>query len=173
MSQNEALPKHILIPFFGLEKPLIGIEIGVLCGTGSIALLNLMPNLNLLYCIDPWKHLEGHDYEAEREQEYHDKNYEIANARLKTFGKRAIILKMTSDEAVKEIKEKVQFVHIDGDHRYVQVKKDIENYLPLIKEDGIMSGHDYKQAPGVTRAVDEKFGDKVKLENDFLWWVRL
>ena len=126
MTQDKSLPEQVLIPFFGIKKSIIGVEIGVLGGAGSIGMLARMPNLKL-YCIDPWKHFEGRGYEADNNQDIHDKNYEETKERLKVFGDRVVILKMTSDKALHYIKEKVQFVHIDGDHRYEQVKKDIKN----------------------------------------------
>ena len=172
MTQNQSLPEKVLIPFFGIKKPIVGVEIGVLGGSGSMGMLHRMPNLKL-YCIDPWKHFMGRGYEAENEQENHDLNYETTKEKLKVYGKRAIILRMTSDKAIKEIKEKVQFVHIDGDHRYIQVHKDIENYLPLIEEGGIISGHDW-QNDNIKKAVLEEFDmKKIHLCEDFVWWVYL
>jgi len=172
MTQNQSLPEKVLIPFFGIEKPIVGVEIGVLGGSGSEGMLYRMPNLKL-YCIDPWKHFTGRGYEAEHKQENHDFNYAATKDKLKAYGERAIILRMTSDEAMEEIKEKVQFVHIDGDHRYEQVKKDIENYLPLIEKGGIISGHDW-QNDDIKKAVNENFQkDKIHLCEDFVWWVYL
>lgn len=34
------------------------------------------------------------------------------------------------------------FIFIDADHRYEGVKKDYENYLPLLKKGGVMAFHD-------------------------------
>ena len=51
MTQNQYLPEEILIPFFGKKKPIIGVEIGVLGASGTVAMLNRMPNLKL-YGID-------------------------------------------------------------------------------------------------------------------------
>ena len=171
-TQNQSLPEDVLIPFFGIEKPIVGVEIGVLGGSGGVGMLYRMPNLKL-YCIDPWKHFKGYGYEAESNQDYHDINYEATKEKLKVYGERVIILRMTSDEAIKEIKEKVQFVHIDGDHRYIQVKKDIQNYLPFIEKGGIISGHDW-QNDEIKKAVLEKFDEeKIHLGEDLLWWIYL
>jgi predicted O-methyltransferase YrrM len=73
--------------------------------------------------------------------------------------------RVTSDEGAIILKNmKYDFVYIDGIHTYTQVKKDILNYLPLIKKNGFIGGHDY--APffkhHVVKAVDEilQFPDK-------------
>jgi predicted O-methyltransferase YrrM len=84
-------------------------------------------------------------------------------------------LKMYSDDACKEIKEQVDFVYIDGLHTYEQCKKDIENYLPLVRKGGYIGGHDYSNAwPGVKKAVNEMFGkpDHV-FGGDGNWVVRV
>jgi predicted O-methyltransferase YrrM len=56
------------------------------------------------------------------------------------------------------------FVFIDADHSYEGVKADIEGFLPLVMPGGIIAGDDYSvpDYPGVVRAVDEAFGDKVE-----------
>lgn len=73
-------------------------------------------------------------------------------------------IKMTSDKAINVIlklkinpKFSVDFVYIDALHTYDQVKKDIENYMPIINNGGYIGGHDYHpNHPEVIRAVDEK-----------------
>ena len=164
-NQNTYLPEDILIPFFGKEKQIVGVEIGILGGSGSVAMLNRMPNLKL-YCIDPWKHFGGHSYEAENPQEYHNRNYEDAKRRTKEFGERVVLLKMTSDEAMKHIKEKVDFVHIDGDHSENQVRKDIKNWKTKLKQRAILSGHDY-QIDHIRKVIKEEIGE-IQLGDDFL-----
>ena len=50
----------------------------------------------------------------------------------------------------------VDMVFIDSDHRYEQVKAEIERWLP--KATGIICGHDYMDCwPGVKQAVEEAF----------------
>ena len=164
---NQYLPENILIPFFGKEAGIIGVEIGVLGGSGSVAMLERMPNLKL-YCIDPWKHFSGKGYEAERDQEFHNRNYEETKKRLKVFEKRVIILRMTSDEAVGIVKEPLDFVYIDGDHSEYQVRKDITNWKKKLKRRSILAGHDW-QIDHIKKAVRELLGEP-KLGDDFIWY---
>ena len=57
------------------------------------------------------------------------------------------ILDGHADEFVKMFDdESIDFMFIDGDHRYSQVSKDIKNWLPKIKPGGILSGHDFDGA---------------------------
>lgn len=60
------------------------------------------------------------------------------------------------------------FIYIDGNHEYENVKKDIELYLPKTKQ--IIGGHDYqKEWPGVVRAVNEVFNTPDKIYPDGSW----
>ena len=94
---------------------------------------------------------------------------------LKKFGLEdtVTLLEGTSDDYA-DLDQKFDMVFIDGDHRYSQVKKDIDNYLPKVNDGGILAGHDlnsgfYKEEHvendwvdgihhGVTKAVMEHAG---------------
>lgn len=81
-------------------------------------------------------------------------------------------IRKSSDEAVVDILEKVDFVYIDGLHTYDQVVKDITNYRNVIKEGGILGGHDYNFIPSVTKAVDDILGSPEYIFKDFSWYTR-
>lgn len=66
----------------------------------------------------------------------------------------------------------VDVLFIDAGHSYEAVKKDIEAWLPKMKPNGIIAGHDYNSWQGVKKAVDEKFGTPTKIEND-CWFIYL
>ena len=81
----------------------------------------------------------------------------------------------TSDDALKDFEgKKFDFIYIDGIHQYQNVLDDIKNYLPLIKEGGIIGGHDYGGPwKGVQKAVDEVFGKPDKVFKDTSWIKQL
>lgn len=87
------------------------------------------------------------------------------------------ILRMSSLEAVKIFTRKYfDLVFIDADHFYEPLKQDIESWLPLVREGGMISGHDYrsKRFPGCTKAVDSIFGeDKIELLEATVWMKRM
>ena len=52
----------------------------------------------------------------------------------------------------------LDFVFIDAGHDYTSVKKDIDAWLPKVKDGGIISGHDFmNEYPGIIQAVMETF----------------
>jgi predicted O-methyltransferase YrrM len=84
------------------------------------------------------------------------------------------LLQATSDDAVKLVTLKADFVYIDGLHTYDQVKKDIENYLPLINKNGFIGGHDYHPVyQGVMDAIVETIGYPHKTFQDTSWLFKL
>ena len=87
------------------------------------------------------------------------------------------LIKATSDDAIEHgliLNTNVDFVYIDGLHTYAQVKKDIQNYLPLIKQGGFIAGHDYHPNwQGVVDAVNEQFGSPDMVFNDTSWIKRV
>ena len=82
----------------------------------------------------------------------------------------------TSDEAVSKLDGlKYDFIYLDGLHTYDGVKRDIINYLPLVKKGGVIGGHDYTDdtihihLEGVKRAVIEMLGTPDKVFKDNSW----
>lgn len=69
--------------------------------------------------------------------------------------------------------ESLDFVFIDACHEYEAVKDDILVWLPKVKKNGILAGHDYyAPTPGVIQAVDEIFGERLdKSYIDELCWL--
>lgn len=64
-------------------------------------------------------------------------------------------------------------IFIDADHDYENVKTDILAWRPLLREGGILAGHDYQPAfPGVIQAVDELIG-KSRLVGGSIWTTEL
>ena len=54
---------------------------------------------------------------------------------------------------------KIDFLFIDGDHSYIGIKRDVQDWIPLVKKNGIICFHDYPEEPGVKKVVDEIIQD--------------
>lgn len=70
-----------------------------------------------------------------------------------------------SHEAAKGFPDKsVDVLVVDAAHDYDSVARDLDAWLPKMRERGQVIGHDYTLAnAGVMRAFDERFGDKVQV----------
>lgn len=82
----------------------------------------------------------------------------------------------SSDDCLDDFEDgSLDVVYIDGDHSYEQVSKDIQNYLPKLKDKGFMAGHDYHVDtwPDVVRAVHEQLGKPDRVFNDTTWVKRI
>ncbi len=119
------------------NKPITAVEIGTDKGSNARSILETL-NIGRIYLIDPW----------EEHGEYHRTQEDLSNAekearkRLNKYSSKTVFIKKYSDEAIKNVPDKIDFIYIDGDHSYKQTKKDMENYWPKIRKGGIFAGHD-------------------------------
>lgn len=66
---------------------------------------------------------------------------------------------MKSADACKLFKDgSVDFIFLDAEHLYDNVKQDLENWYPKLSKGGLFAGHDYNGE--VMQAVDEFFKNK-------------
>src|SRR3990167_8312873 len=133
-----------------------GIEIGTDHGQYAQQLYEGIPDLRL-FCIDPWvAYTEG---EEVKNQEQVEQIYIEASKRLQPY-KKVFLMRTTSMEAVRKFDDNsLDFVFIDGDHRFPYVYQDIREWTMKVKPGGIVAGHDYAEDPvrkyGVIRAVQK------------------
>ena len=126
----------------------IGIEVGTRVGRTLFYILDQNPKLKM-YSVD--KDISQFYSPAVREK-YKD---------------RLIVLEGLSEEQVKFINEKVDFVFIDASHTYKNVVKDINAYSKLLKTPKGLLGHDINMYP-VQDAVKD-CGFKYLVGPDNVW----
>jgi len=122
-----------------------GVEIGVQNGLYSEILLDNWKG-KCLFSIDAWRHFEGSEYidMGNYTDEQHLDLYADTTLKLRKFGERSIIWRMTSEEAAKIMPKKtLDFCYIDADHSYDGVIQDLELWVPKVKAGGIICGHDF------------------------------
>lgn len=157
------------------KKLKVGAEIGVAFAGHANSIL-AHTTIDRLYGVDPYKHMRGYDDPMNYSQKEFDVLYDFVLKRMATYGKRYKHIRGFSDEAIKTIKTPVDFVYIDADHSYDGVWRDLVAWYPMIKEGGILGGHDYGHVnfPGVKQAIDEffrRFGWEIHEEGEGVWWV--
>lgn len=127
---------------------IVGLEIGSYAGE-SAEIFAASGKFSKLYCMDFWK--EGY---------FPDRTTTDAEARFDEIAARYPVIEKVKEHS-RELnflfhKIHLDFIYIDGDHSYDQVRLDIICALRLLKKYAYIGGHDYcKDFPGVVKAVDE------------------
>jgi hypothetical protein len=142
-----------------------GAEIGVKTGAFSEEILSRWTGACLI-SIDPWAEAPADEYvdDANVAQAEHERFLEQTRQRLRRFGERSRIWRMTGEAAATQVAAgELDFVFIDARHDYESVRADLEQWVPKVRAGGIVAGHDYVDGSlpqgeyGVKRAVDEFF----------------
>lgn len=164
------------------------LEVGSWHGRSSRFIADNLPEHGQLWCCDTWVGSSGepemHATAKEREGD-HAHQYWWCNLQPYIATGRVVPVRMHSSNAAHTIghliekseMEKFDLIFIDGDHSETGIKTDIEAWLPLLKEGGLLCGHDYyKENEGpywvhVRQYVEAKFPDVQKTATS-LWYVR-
>lgn len=90
------------------------------------------------------------------------KKYKNNNQKLYFLRKNSQTQK-TKNDLLKILKgEKIDFLMIDGDHRYSGVKKDWQLYSPLVKNNGVIAFHDIIVHPKIPKCTVHKLWEEIK-----------
>ena len=138
-------------------------EIGSWMGRSTCALAE--NTTGTVYAIDTW----AGSPETAEENVTSEQLFEQFTKNTEALPIKAI--KKTSVDAAQYLYSqgiKFDMIFIDAAHDYESVKQDILAWKPLLKDNGIMCGHDYGAWPGVTRAVDETI-PITKVAAGFIW----
>jgi hypothetical protein len=150
------------------------VEIGVFQGRTSQQFRCLFPDA-FLYLIDPWKLYDEYLSETAGPISRQSNDYEDAYQKVKkVFSQdpKVQIIRKASAEALLDVPDGVDLIFIDGNHSYLNVKQDIESWVPKVRRGGIISGHDYNahRFPEVIKAVDEFFPEGVSIGHNDTWF---
>jgi len=95
-----------------------------------------------IFAVDPWMGYSGAG-RSEKSQEMQEINLRHAAKRLSPY-KNCRLVRKTSIQALNDFADNsLDFVYIDGDHRFKAVAEDISEWYKKVKPGGIISGHDY------------------------------
>ena len=155
-------------------------EIGVAHGNASRIIVRACKDqIKEYYAIDPWAPCRGAGFDRLNKEDW-DEMYEKVHLKLSKYEVIKII-RLKSEYAVQLFEPKsLDMVFIDGDHGFGAVIKDIKFWLPIIRDGGLITGHDYNGSPPygswpeVYKAVQASFLSKqIEEIPGRLWLVRL
>jgi predicted O-methyltransferase YrrM len=144
---------------------MVFVEVGSWLGRSAslmaVELINTGMNVEFC-CVDPWidggPDLRDTTYFTDLKKPV----YETFIDNIRPVRHQITPMRMTSVEAATKFADQsVDFLMLDGDHSYEAVKADLDAWLPKMKPRGVIAGDDYLW-PGVNRAFDERFGDKLR-----------
>ncbi len=131
------------------------VEIGSYQGESTVIFSTYLPDAKI-YAVDPWEN--HYDVKDGSSEDYDMKDVEY-NFDVITKNRNIIKKKMTSEEFSFLIEdESIDLVYIDGNHQEEFVCNDLEKWLPKIKQNGYISGHDYYMFESVRNAVNKIIG---------------
>lgn len=121
-------------------------------------------------CVDNWEFISGLQNDIEQHLFGNDIYSEFLH-NIEPVNHVINPVKSISWEAANQYEDSsLDFIFIDAAHDYVSVKKDILAWLPKLKKDGVIAGHDYTDDhPGVIKAVDEVFGNIKKIGTSWVY----
>jgi len=126
-----------------------GVEVGVQEGLYSEVIARENPQMKV-YGVDPWLSYDTCKVDEARKKTENsspqwkcEQFYENAKKRLSPYSNYEIIREFSVDAVNHFDDESLDFVYIDGNHKYEFVKDDITEWIKKIRKGGIISGHDY------------------------------
>lgn len=109
------------------------------------------------FAVDVWEHIPNTRGDGNQPEEWHASNYDKCIDKFKPYLDRVVLLRGISWAMAQYIDDNsVDFISIDACHSYECVKQDIKAYWPKLKQNGIITFHDYEATEyGVKQAVLE------------------
>ena len=155
------------------------LQVGAYTGDASDWLLSsiLLDPSSTLTDVDTW---QGSD---EREHKAMDFNavYGVYLNRMDKY-ENVMSIKGDSSYVLPNLKEKYDFIYIDGDHTEKAVYRDATDAWPLLKAEGILAFDDYlwgddvhpslRPRFAIDRFLEEKQGEYVLLGQDYQIWIQ-
>ena len=155
------------------------LQVGAYTGDASDWLLTsiLLDPSSTLTDVDTW---QGSD-EREHQAMDFDAVYGIYLNRMDKY-ENVMSIKGDSTYVLPNLKEKYDFIYIDGDHTEKAVYRDATNAWPLLKSGGILAFDDYlwgqdvhpelRPMLAIDRFLEEKQDEHVLLSQDYQVWVQ-
>jgi len=139
------------------DRPLTGVEVGVYRGENAKNILQQL-NMEKLYLVDPWACYEG--FGVDGAGEYANKNeiekvYNNVKTAFAGHGNVEIIRDFSQTASARFDENSLDFVYIDGNHRYEHVYRDIKSWHLKVKQGGVVGGHDVLNIIDVITAVSD------------------
>jgi hypothetical protein len=134
----------------------------------------------IIHAIDPWDGLyDGLDLDTDIALQNYRKSQDNPKSIYAEFTTNLfdyIVTRKVIPHKTKFTKFSVPYtdmIFIDAIHTFDKAKADILHAINLMREGGLLCGHDYSgNWPGVINAVDDIFGPGIQT-HESIWWIKL
>jgi MMP 1-O-methyltransferase len=148
LSEDEAITLYELARELPANSP-VAVEIGSWQGKSSLVLSKgLKGKTNpVLYCIDPFNGDAGESDRVLYSRALSTMNKSLKEAFVENMRRHGVLdvarpLEGYSFEVVKDFKDPIDLLFIDGNHEFDAVLQDYEQWSPLIRPGGLIAFHD-------------------------------
>jgi predicted O-methyltransferase YrrM len=155
------------------------LQVGTYTGDASDWLLStiLTDPSSTLTDVDTW---QGSDEREHKAMDF-NKIYTLYLQRMDKY-ENLMSIKGDSSYVLPSLRERYDFIYIDGDHTEKAVYRDATNAWALLKSGGILAFDDYlwgqdvhpelRPGPGIDKFLEEKQGEYELLSQDYQVWIR-
>lgn len=140
------------------------VEVGTWIGNTAILMAEILTEMDVPFRIDCVDTFAGTptDHTRQMAQAGGGSTLQRFLENTKRFFPKIRAVQKDSLTAAADFEGKADLIFLDADHAYAGVKADIEAWLPHLRHDGVICGHDYNEEfPDVARAVHEAFGEEM------------
>jgi len=144
---------HDAIRRFAVARTSVALEIGVYkaCSTIFLSKACLARGITKIFAMDLFTGTESWQQSFD--------TYQEAESRLRSYGLHNHVTLLRSHSQDYNWSDGLDVLHIDADHEYEAVRRDIEKYSRFVTEGGLIVFDDYDAShPGVKEAVHELLG---------------
>jgi len=145
------------------------VEIGSYSGEGTVVIAK---HFKEVLAVDPW--LNGYDIQDRASQQCPMKFvFEAFQERTTPLGN-VFYSRGKSLDALAHVKDSdLDFIYVDGDHRYEAVLADIKGWRPKLRDGAVLAGHDWS-FKDVQKAIHETLtGKEAVLFQGDSWAIKL
>jgi hypothetical protein len=122
-------------------------EIGVFRGEFAAHVLAACPRIETYYMVDPWRHLDGWNKPANRDDDEFERIFEEAMESTREHERRRVVLRGRTTEVIDEIPDgSLDFAYVDGDHTLRGITIDLVRVYPKLREGGWIGGDDFARS---------------------------
>lgn len=164
-----------------LNNDSIFVEVGIWKGKSICFLGELLKQCNKtpkVFAVDTFKGTPNDEIQQKEIQNLGGSTLSLFKSYLKDLSLENLIipLELDSIEASKKFQDNsIDIIFIDGDHSYEAVRKDLQAWFHKMKNNSIMSGHDFWHEP-LRKAVEDFFISKhlnPTAVSDTSWTVKI